>query len=120
MYCSGRFAANCLLPASDLERARRFYQDVIGLEAKEEANGGILYECGGNRVFMYVSGGAGTALVQSVQAPRPTRQLPEVTESTTWQTIGSNVASAAAACMWGRASALSFSAAKSASLRHWA
>jgi predicted enzyme related to lactoylglutathione lyase len=50
------------IPVADLERARKFYQDIIRLEPKEEINGGIVYECGnGTSVFMYVSGGAGTS-----------------------------------------------------------
>jgi predicted enzyme related to lactoylglutathione lyase len=49
------------IPVSDLARARNFYQGVIGLVAKEEINGGVVYECGGNKAFMYVSGGAGTS-----------------------------------------------------------
>jgi predicted enzyme related to lactoylglutathione lyase len=49
------------IPVSDLARARNFYQDVIGLVAKEEINGGVVYECGGSKAFMYVSGGAGTS-----------------------------------------------------------
>ena len=50
------------IPVSDLARARRFYEDVIGLVPKEEVNGGVVYECGnGTTAFMYVSGGAGTS-----------------------------------------------------------
>src|SRR5882672_10866690 len=50
------------IPVTDLARARKFYQDVIGLVPKEETNGGVVYECGnGTTAFMYVSGGAGTS-----------------------------------------------------------
>lgn len=49
------------IPVADLARARTFYQDVVGLVPKEETNGGVVYECGGSPIFMYVSGGAGTS-----------------------------------------------------------
>ena len=49
------------IPVADLARARKFYQDVVGLVPKEEINGGVIYECGGSPIFMYVSGGAGTS-----------------------------------------------------------
>jgi catechol 2,3-dioxygenase-like lactoylglutathione lyase family enzyme len=49
------------IPVSDLARARAFYRDKVGLEPKEELEGGLRYECGGSSAFMYVSGGAGTS-----------------------------------------------------------
>lgn len=49
------------IPVTDLARARTFYRDIIGLEPSEEVNGGLMYECGGTRIFMYISGGAGTS-----------------------------------------------------------
>ena len=49
------------LPASNLARARAFYERVLGLAPKEEYAGGVFYECGGARVFMYPSAGAGTS-----------------------------------------------------------
>ncbi|MEO5815967.1 MAG: VOC family protein [Gemmatimonadaceae bacterium] len=49
------------IPVTDLARARKFYSEKVGLEPKEEANGGLTYECGGAPIFMYVSGGAGTS-----------------------------------------------------------
>jgi predicted enzyme related to lactoylglutathione lyase len=49
------------IPASDIPRARKFYEDVVGLKAKEVYAGGVIYECGkGSWVFMYPSPGAGT------------------------------------------------------------
>lgn len=50
------------LPASDMERARTFYETTIGLVAREEIEGGVVYECGnGSWIFLYHSGGAGTS-----------------------------------------------------------
>jgi len=39
------------LPASNLPRARKFYEQQIGLQPKEEYAGGVIYECGGAEVF---------------------------------------------------------------------
>ncbi|MFG2359991.1 VOC family protein [Streptomyces sp. NPDC048521] len=35
------------LPAGDLDRARRFYAEKLGLEPVDERPGGLLYRCGG-------------------------------------------------------------------------
>jgi len=50
------------IPVSDMSRARKFYEQKIGLKAKEEYAGGVIYECGkGSWIFMYPSAGAGTS-----------------------------------------------------------
>jgi predicted enzyme related to lactoylglutathione lyase len=50
------------IPASDVARARAFYEQKIGLVPREEPNGGVAYECGdGSWVFLYQSAGAGTS-----------------------------------------------------------
>jgi predicted enzyme related to lactoylglutathione lyase len=51
------------IPVSDMKRARRFYEQTIGLKPRaEEPEGGVLYECGdGTTIFMYQSFGAGTS-----------------------------------------------------------
>jgi len=50
------------IPVSDVARARKFYEDVVGLEPKEVYAGGVIYECGkGSQAFMYPSQGAGTS-----------------------------------------------------------
>ena len=50
------------IPASDLARARKFYEEKLGLKPAIEANGGLLYNFGdGSTAFMYVSQGAGTS-----------------------------------------------------------
>ncbi len=50
------------IPVADVARARKFYEEKVGLKPKEEYAGGVIYECGnGSWVFMYPSGGAGTS-----------------------------------------------------------
>jgi predicted enzyme related to lactoylglutathione lyase len=50
------------IPATDVARARRFYEQKVGLTAREEVGGGVVYECGnGSWIFLYPSGGAGTS-----------------------------------------------------------
>jgi predicted enzyme related to lactoylglutathione lyase len=49
------------IPASDVSRARKFYEHVVGLMPKEEYAGGVIYECGGAEVFMYPTSNAGTS-----------------------------------------------------------
>ena len=46
------------LPAQDLERARAFYRDKLGLEAAEERPGGLLYVLGGTEFALFASTGA--------------------------------------------------------------
>src|SRR6266566_3035557 len=50
------------IPVADVARARKFYEEKVGLTPKEEYAGGVIYECGGGSwVFMYPSRGAGTS-----------------------------------------------------------
>jgi predicted enzyme related to lactoylglutathione lyase len=50
------------IPATDIARARKFYEEKIGLAPREEIAGGVVYECGsGSWIFLYRSGGAGTS-----------------------------------------------------------
>ena len=53
------------LPAQDLERARRFYRDHLGLEAVEEREGGLRYVCGTTEFHLFLS--SGTASGASTQ-----------------------------------------------------
>jgi catechol 2,3-dioxygenase-like lactoylglutathione lyase family enzyme len=46
------------LPAQDLDRARAFYAEKLGLEPVEERPGGLRYECGGGRFTLFASAGA--------------------------------------------------------------
>jgi predicted enzyme related to lactoylglutathione lyase len=47
------------LPAKDLDRARRFYSEKLGLQPIEERPGGLRYQCGGCSFAVFDS--AGTA-----------------------------------------------------------
>ncbi len=50
------------IPVADVARARKFYEQKVGLRPREEYAGGVVYECGhGSIVFMYPSAGAGTS-----------------------------------------------------------
>ena len=50
------------IPATDVSRARRFYEEQVGLVARGEIAGGVVYECaGGSWIFLYQSEGAGTS-----------------------------------------------------------
>jgi catechol 2,3-dioxygenase-like lactoylglutathione lyase family enzyme len=46
------------LPAQDLDRARRFYRDRLGLEPIEEREGGLRYVCGPTEFHVFASSGA--------------------------------------------------------------
>jgi catechol 2,3-dioxygenase-like lactoylglutathione lyase family enzyme len=46
------------LPAQNLERARRFYRDRLGLEPVEEREGGLRYVCGTAEFHVFASSGA--------------------------------------------------------------
>ncbi len=45
------------LPAQDLDRARRFYAEQLGLEPAESREGGLKYECGGGSFVVFQSTG---------------------------------------------------------------
>jgi catechol 2,3-dioxygenase-like lactoylglutathione lyase family enzyme len=45
------------LPAQDLERARTFYSEKLGLEPVEGRPGGLLYRCGGTEFSLFESAG---------------------------------------------------------------
>jgi catechol 2,3-dioxygenase-like lactoylglutathione lyase family enzyme len=46
------------LPAQDLDRARRFYADVLGLEPDDERPGGLLYRLSNGEFALYGSAGS--------------------------------------------------------------
>lgn len=56
LLARGRVATR--LPAQDLERARRFYSEKLGLEPVDERPGGLLYRCGGTEFAVFRSAGA--------------------------------------------------------------
>lgn len=45
------------LPAQDLDRARAFYADKLGLEPVEEREGGLRYRCGNSSFVVFQSAG---------------------------------------------------------------
>jgi catechol 2,3-dioxygenase-like lactoylglutathione lyase family enzyme len=45
------------IPAQDLDRARRFYSDRLGLEPLEERTGGLRYLCGTTEFHIFASSG---------------------------------------------------------------
>lgn len=45
------------LPAQDLDRARRFYAEKLGLEPAESRPGGLRYHCGGGAFALFESSG---------------------------------------------------------------
>jgi predicted enzyme related to lactoylglutathione lyase len=50
------------IPVTNVARARKFYEEKVGLKPREEYAGGVIYDCGGGSwVFMYPSAGAGTS-----------------------------------------------------------
>jgi len=54
-------SVSAALPASDIDRAKKFYQESLGLKISKEDPGGIVFECGsGTSVLVYPSGFAGT------------------------------------------------------------
>jgi catechol 2,3-dioxygenase-like lactoylglutathione lyase family enzyme len=58
MLENGRVATR--LPAQDLDRARRFYAEKLGLEPAEERPGGLLYRCASGEFALFESAGSST------------------------------------------------------------
>jgi catechol-2,3-dioxygenase len=60
MLSDSKVTAN--VPATDLDRARRFYADVLGLSPADENPGGLVYTTsGGTTFFLYQTEYAGQA-----------------------------------------------------------
>jgi catechol 2,3-dioxygenase-like lactoylglutathione lyase family enzyme len=55
--------ANCgpTIPAKDIEKTRRFYEDTLGFTAENESPAGITYRAGQSRFDLYPTQFAGTA-----------------------------------------------------------
>jgi predicted enzyme related to lactoylglutathione lyase len=50
------------IPAKDVGRARKFYEEKVGLKPKQELAGGVVYEFGkGTGCFLYPTANAGTS-----------------------------------------------------------
>jgi catechol 2,3-dioxygenase-like lactoylglutathione lyase family enzyme len=56
MLANARVATR--LPAQDLERARRFYAEKLGLEPAEERPGGLLYRFANGEFALYTAAGS--------------------------------------------------------------
>jgi catechol 2,3-dioxygenase-like lactoylglutathione lyase family enzyme len=56
MLKTGRVATR--LPVQDLDRARAFYAEKLGLEPDEERPGGLLYHCASGAFALFQSAGA--------------------------------------------------------------
>jgi predicted enzyme related to lactoylglutathione lyase len=57
-----KFPMYAYIPAKDLARARQFYESKLGLVAKQEVAGGVVYEFGHNTAcFLYPTPNAGTS-----------------------------------------------------------
>ena len=58
------------LPASDMARARAFYEQALELPVVEEDPGGVTFGCGkGTALFVYPSEFAGTGRPFALEAP---------------------------------------------------
>jgi len=50
------------IPAKDMARARKFYEEKVGLTATQQTNGGVVYAFGkGTAAFLYPTPNAGTS-----------------------------------------------------------
>ena len=56
MLSDGRVATR--IPVQDLNRAREFYADKLGLQPSEERPGGLLYRCATGEFALFESAGA--------------------------------------------------------------
>src|SRR5215207_2775967 len=56
----GKVDATPMIAVKDLDRARRFYQETLGLKAEEEWGEGVTLKSGGTVVNVYKSEFAGT------------------------------------------------------------
>lgn len=54
--------ATAVVPVADLDRARTWWVDTLGLRIAHESEAGLIFEAGnGTKILCYVSEGAGTA-----------------------------------------------------------
>ncbi len=56
-----QFDIAATLPASDIDRAKRWYQEKLGLTPEREEPEGVEYRCGSTKFSIYPSQFAGTA-----------------------------------------------------------
>jgi len=56
------FPMYAYIPATDVQRARRFYEQTLGFRPKQEIADGVVYEsAGGTACFLYPTENAGTS-----------------------------------------------------------
>ena len=56
-----KFPLYAYIPARDVARARRFYEDKLGFKPKEEVSDGVIYDfANGTSCFLYPTPNAGT------------------------------------------------------------
>jgi catechol 2,3-dioxygenase-like lactoylglutathione lyase family enzyme len=53
-------SAHATIAVSDLDRAKKFYGDTLGLKVKDDRADGVTYEAGGTWMLVYPSQFAGT------------------------------------------------------------
>jgi catechol 2,3-dioxygenase-like lactoylglutathione lyase family enzyme len=53
----GNYWVSPSLPASDLERAKKFYEGTLGLKVAEEDPGGLTFQAKGSELFVFISMG---------------------------------------------------------------
>ena len=57
-----KFPLYAYIPAKDIARARKFYEDRLGFRPKQEVAGGVVYEFGDQTAcFLYPTPNAGTS-----------------------------------------------------------
>ena len=57
-----KFPLYAYIPAKDVARARRFYEDKLGFKPKEEVSDGVIYDfADGTSCFLYPTPNAGTS-----------------------------------------------------------
>ena len=65
------FPAMPVLAVSDLDRARRFYEGILGFTPSDDVPDGVVYTSGGVRILVYPSDYAGTNKATAVSFPLP-------------------------------------------------
>jgi len=71
------------IPARDVARARRFYEDQLGLKPHEETAGGVVYRfANGTACFLYPTPNAGTSQASQFfwEVPDVDREILELRE----------------------------------------
>lgn len=56
-----KLEVHATIPASDLERAKKFYLEKLGLTPTEETPGGLIYRCYNSWFLLYPTPNAGTS-----------------------------------------------------------